>query len=383
MPKNKPRVKLFSNDKEAVFLSRPNRFIMLAEDGDAVLTCHCPNPGRLIEFLFPGETLILEKQRSETAKTGWTAVGIYYRQGIVPLCPSRANTAAETLILPTVIPGLSDVRREYTIGSSRFDFLAVDRSGNNHLIEVKACSLVEYGAAMFPDAPSVRALRHLEELADLADKGYCCHILFVIVHGNPERFIPALHTDPRFALGLRRYAEKVQLHASLIRCAPDGTAVLANPDVPVDIRHAALAAEDRGNYLILMEIAEAQDLAVGALGIITILPGWYVYAGSAQKNLSHRTARHLRKIRKRRHWHIDYLTACTKTMSALPILSYRNLECALARGLADLGGRPIPGFGCSDCRCGSHLFYFPDPPMANRGFVAMLLRYRHRESLQQ
>jgi sugar fermentation stimulation protein A len=393
-------VRLFTNDQEALFVRRPNRFLIIAQDGKRELACHCPNPGRLIEFLFPGVRLILEKRKPEQdtaaskAKTGWTVVGTYYQDRIAPLFSSRANKAAERVILNKIIPGLREIHPEYSIASSRFDFLCVDTEGKRHLIEVKACSLVEYGVAMFPDAPSGRAVKHLEELAELAHKGYCCHILFVIVHGDPGSFIPNLHTDPQFAGGLSRYGvgvgsdagvgvpgDKVRVHASLLRCDQAGRAILADPYIPVDLSHGDLAERDSGNYLILLEIPEQQAIEVGSLGTITFAAGWYVYTGSAQKNLSRRVNRHLRKTRKQTHWHIDYLTPYTSTIKALPIMSYGNLECDLAQSLSGLGGRPIPGFGCSDCHCGSHLFYFAKPPMGNRAFVEMLLQYRHIEGL--
>jgi sugar fermentation stimulation protein A len=132
-----------------------------------------------------------------------------------------------------------------------------------------------------------------------------------------------------------------------------------------------------------LELAETKPVEVGALGTITFLPGWYVYAGSARKNLSRRINRHLRKIRKQKHWHIDYLTPFAKTIKALPIMSYRNLECRLAAALGKLGGKAIPRFGASDCRCGSHLYYFQNSPIKDRAFVEMFLRYRHRESLRR
>jgi sugar fermentation stimulation protein A len=68
-------------------------------------------------------------------------------------------------------------------------------------------------------------------------------------------------------------------------------------------------------------------------------------------------------------------------MRALPILSYRNLECDLAKELERLGGKATPLFGCSDCRCGSHLYYFSAPPMENRDFADTLFRFRHVEAL--
>jgi sugar fermentation stimulation protein A len=247
---------------------------------------------------------------------------------------------------------------------------------------------VEYGAAMFPDAPSARALKHLEELAALHKEAYICHVLFVVVHGNPKVFIPNLHTDPAFSAALSRVEKPVKIHAALIRCDPEGNAVLINPALPVDLSHGKLAGNNSGSYLVVLEIPKTIKTEIGALGTLAFKAGWYVYAGSAMKNLSQRVSRHLRKIRKQKHWHLDYLSPFAKSISALPIVSYKNLECNLASTLEEIGGKGIPGFGSSDCRgaegrkCISHLFYFKNNPMENQAFVELVLRFRHEEWLR-
>jgi sugar fermentation stimulation protein A len=389
-------VKLFNPDRKAVLISRPNRFLIIAGDGEEELRCHCPNPGRMTEFMFPGTELILERRKEGQAKTDWTAAGLWYRGGVVPLFASRANRAAETLILPRIIPGLREVRCEFSPGASRFDFLCIGEKGRRHLVEVKACSLVEYGVAMFPDAPSVRALKHLEELAVLSGEGYVCHVLFVIMHGKPERFVPNLHTDPDFAAALSRYGKtagranregKVRVHAALLECGGDGSAALIREEIPVDLSYGELAAGNGGNYLLIMEMPEDREITVGSLGTagsrgsLHFGRGWYVYTGSARKNLKQRLSRHLRKVRKQKHWHVDYITPYTGRVRPLAIMSYRNLECDLAADMECLGGRPVPGFGCSDCHCGSHLFRFLEDPLENRAFTDTLFRYRHVEGL--
>jgi sugar fermentation stimulation protein A len=152
----------------------------------------------------------------------------------------------------------------------------------------------------------------------------------------------------------------------------------------VDLSHGELAASDGGNYLVLLELPESRTISVGALGPVFFEKGWYVYAGSARKNLSARMARHTRKRGKRMHWHIDYLCPSAGIIKTLPIMSYRNLECELARSLEKLGGRPVPGFGASDCAakgspCSSHLFRFPLAPLEDPRFTDLLFRYRHVE----
>jgi sugar fermentation stimulation protein A len=309
----------------------------------------------------------------------------------MPLYASRANLAAEKLMLDKIIPGLQEIHPEFALGGSRFDFLCIDNEGQRHLVEVKACSLVEHGVAMFPDAPSSRALKHLEELARLNEEGYICHGLFIITHGNPKIFIPNLHTDPQFAAALSKYCSPavegrispVQARAALIRCDGNGMAELAKASIPIDLSHGELAASDSGSYLIVLELAKKIRTEIGALGNITFEKGWYVYSGSALKNLSSRISRHLRKTHKKKHWHIDYLTPYAQSIKGFPVMSYQNLECKLAGDLIALGGKPVPGFGSSDCKakgskkaCISHLVFFLSPPLLNPEFTDLIFRYR-------
>ena len=394
------------------------------------VACHCPNPGRLLEFVIPGTELLLERRRASPRasrrahdradgdgrplpdggqgtvgrgdvdgrlapdglqtgagrpdrgpKTQWTAVAFRYRDKMVPLFSARANSVVEQGVLPVLFPAARHIQAEYTLADSRFDFMVQDEAGIAHLIEVKACSLVEEGIAMFPDAPSERAVKHIEELAELAKEGYRCHILFVIVHGNAERFIPNLHTDPEFSAALSRAARVIQVHAVTLEADEQGQGRIINMNVPVDLSFGSLAEANKGSYLIALELPDEIQVEVGSLGTVYFKAGWYVYSGSAQKNLSQRIARHLRHVRKQAHWHLDYLTAHAGKIVGLPIASYDNLECELADTLKRIGGEPVPRFGSSDCGCESHLFYFSAPPLKNRDFLTVLFYFRHRRSL--
>ncbi|MCE1157102.1 MAG: DNA/RNA nuclease SfsA [Spirochaetia bacterium] len=397
---------IFHNHREALFVRRPNRFLVIAADPETgeELPCHCPNPGSIAEFTIPGTRLILER-RQEGGKTAWTAAAVRYdggREAIVPLFSARANKAAETLVLPRLFPRTRRIQPEYTIGESRFDFFAEDRNGDRHLIEIKACSLVECGIAMFPDAPSARALKHLEELAVLSFAGYKTHVVFMIMHGNPGRLIPNLHSDPAFAVAMGRYAGRVDCRAYALRVDERGNASLASregsinyeslaireessnlaaAEVPIDLRHTELAQSDSGSYMMLLHLAHQVEIAVGGLGRLKFEPGWYIYCGSAKKGLAKRVARHRRKIGKALHWHIDYLVPHALSIKEIPIYSYRNLECDLAAALGSMGGKAIPRFGSTDCGCESHLFRFDTDPMKKRAFLDILFLFRHRKSL--
>jgi len=98
---------------------------------------------------------------------------------------------------------------------------------------------------------------------------------------------------------------------------------------------------------------------VGALGNVHFEEGIYVYVGSAQRDLEKRLKRHLRK-EKKLFWHIDYFLSNeqAKIEKVLFRQADKLAECAIAQELGRRG-EPVAGFGCSDCRCQSHLFWFP------------------------
>ncbi len=114
----------------------------------------------------------------------------------------------------------------------------------------------------------------------------------------------------------------------------------------------------KGCYFLVIENDSPQDIQVGALGGIFFPAGFYVYTGSAMGGLDQRIARHKRRGKKLR-WHIDYLLANTRLVDVHKIVTGRNIECILADALARRF-ESVPGFGCSDCRCKSHVFYHSD-----------------------
>ncbi|MGD9497957.1 MAG: DUF123 domain-containing protein [Armatimonadota bacterium] len=114
----------------------------------------------------------------------------------------------------------------------------------------------------------------------------------------------------------------------------------------------------RGTYVLVIRLARRATIRVGALGEIAFPAASYAYVGSAMGGLEQRITRHLR-LRKRCHWHIDHLLAHARVMHVLRLPGDERLECTIARALAERLDA-IPRFGCSDCRCQSHLFVHPD-----------------------
>ncbi|MFP3908223.1 MAG: GIY-YIG nuclease family protein [Archaeoglobaceae archaeon] len=115
----------------------------------------------------------------------------------------------------------------------------------------------------------------------------------------------------------------------------------------------------KGSYLLITHLSSARKIGIGKLGLIDFNPGYYIYTGSAMNNLEKRIKRHFMK-EKKLWWHIDYLTISAEPLYALGIPD-KKLECSLAGGLSAVFSQ-IKGFGCSDCKCNSHLFYCLEDP---------------------
>ncbi len=128
------------------------------------------------------------------------------------------------------------------------------------------------------------------------------------------------------------------------------------------IRWTALQCFVKGAYCILAVLPERRSIRIGSLGKVELPAGVYVYVGSAMAGVEQRIKRHVRKDKKKR-WHIDYLMQHAEYVSSFAIPSdTKAVECSVARTLErseDIVSS-VSRFGCSDCRCDSHLFYFGD-----------------------
>jgi len=187
--------------REGVFLHRVNRFSVLVQYKGQEILLHMPNPGKLGELLIPGEAVLWEAK--ETPRTQGLLQAIWHRGAWVPLVSVRANEMARIHLIPSLFPQ-EEVLAEVTHHLSRFDFFL---PGKKIFLEIKACTLVPGIRAQFPDAPSIRALKHMRELAALSPP-YHGEVWFIIVHGNPKSFSPAVHSDPEFSLAMADFFMK-------------------------------------------------------------------------------------------------------------------------------------------------------------------------------
>ncbi len=117
----------------------------------------------------------------------------------------------------------------------------------------------------------------------------------------------------------------------------------------------------KGAYVLIVLLDEDKEITVGKLGKHYFPKGYYTYVGSGMKNLEKRIERHLRRKKKLR-WHIDYLLKHGKVVDVIKFKSEKKIECSIARKISEIGRIVVENFGSTDCKCRTHLFYFPYNP---------------------
>lgn len=197
---------------KGIFLRRLNRFLAEVEVlGEGVRLAHVPTSGRLAELLIPGTEARLETHFGESVrKTKYTLVLIRTGEIWVDLRAARANRLFEEALKLGLVPGLAGFpfwKREVGYHDSRLDFaLREEATGRICLVEVKSVTLVREGTGFFPDAPTERGGRHLEELIRAVGEGYRGAVVFVAQRPDVKKVCPNDVTDPAFGRGLRKAA---------------------------------------------------------------------------------------------------------------------------------------------------------------------------------
>lgn len=178
----------------AVFHNRPNRFIGMISVNDSMKRCHVADTGRLKEILTENRQILVVKNREEL-KTDYTLIAAKMDDGWV-LVNTALHSKIVRLALEKGILGFvpTTIKSEVVFGNSRLDFL-VD---NTIFIEVKASNLLKQNTCLFPDAPTTRGKRHLEELIQAKKRGYQAIILLLGLR-NCSCFSPNPIIDKKFS----------------------------------------------------------------------------------------------------------------------------------------------------------------------------------------
>ena len=185
----------YSNITKAKFIERPNRFIAkVLVDGDE-LVVHVKNTGRCKELLLPGCEVYLEKASNPERKTLYDLVAVKKSGRIINI-----DSQAPNAVVKEYLQGKKEfdqIRPEYRYGNSRIDFF-MEKKDEKYLMEVKGCTLFIDGTGYFPDAPTQRGARHIEELIGAVKDGYHASMAFVIQGEGISEVRPNADTDKDF-----------------------------------------------------------------------------------------------------------------------------------------------------------------------------------------
>lgn len=192
--------------RKAFFIERPNRFIAYVQLDGEKETVHVKNTGRCAELLVPGAPVYIQESVNPARKTKWDLIAVEKGKRMINMDSQIPNKVVQEWIEGgNLFPDVRLVRPETTYGNSRFD-LYVEAGDSRIFIEVKGVTLEEDGVCRFPDAPSDRAVKHMEELVRAKKEGYETYVFFVIQMKDVRYFTPNTDTHPAFAETLKKAA---------------------------------------------------------------------------------------------------------------------------------------------------------------------------------
>ena len=225
----------YQSVKKAVFLRRPNRFIAQVELEGAEETVHVKNTGRCRELLVPGAAVYLAEGTNPNRKTRYDLIAVEKGDRLINMDAQAPNRVfGEWAAAGGFRSGLTLLRPETTWGNSRFDFYwESSENGRKGFVEVKGVTLEEGGAVYFPDAPTERGVKHVEELMACLAAGYEAALFLVVQMEGVAFWSPNDRTHPAFGEAVRRAAAAgVEILCRDCRVTPDSL----NMGEPVEIR---------------------------------------------------------------------------------------------------------------------------------------------------
>lgn len=202
-------------DFEATFIARPNRYLAKVDIDGSIELAHVHDPGRLQELLYTGNKVLLRKASNTNRKTAYDVIAAKLGDEWILINSAFHRKISEAILGNSEINPIKDLleyKAEVKYGKSRFDFYIQSKKGTIWL-ETKGCTLSENKVAIFPDAPTTRGLRHIQELTEIAKAGKEKAAVLILVLTDSNTFRPNSITDPKFTeafyeameLGVRIY----------------------------------------------------------------------------------------------------------------------------------------------------------------------------------
>ena len=221
------------------FIERPNRFIAYVNIAGRKETVHVKNTGRCRELLIPGATVYVQESDNPNRKTKWDLIGVKKGNRMINMDSQITNAVVKEWIEKgNLFANPSLIKPETTYGQSRFD-LYVEEGERKAFIEVKGVTLEEDGIVRFPDAPTERGVKHVEELCHAVSEGYEAYVIFVIQMDKVSYFTPNERTHKAFGDALRK-AKKAGVHILAYDCKVKKDSISLYKEVPVILEQVQL-----------------------------------------------------------------------------------------------------------------------------------------------
>ena len=224
----------YDNIKKAKFISRPNRFIANIEVNGCKEVAHVKNTGRCRELLPEGAEIYVYESGNKERKTKYDLITVKKGKRLINMDSQAPNKIFhEWVIKGNLFKNITRIKPECKWGNSRFDFY-IEADGKKIFVEVKGVTLEEDGVVRFPDAPTERGVKHINELILAKDNGFDAYIVFVVQMSDVLYLEPNYKTHKEFGDALKLAKEKgVKIFA--VDCVVTEDAVTADKLVPVKI----------------------------------------------------------------------------------------------------------------------------------------------------
>ena len=222
----------YDNTMKAIFLRRPNRFIAHIEVDGREEVCHVKNTGRCRELLTDRATIYVEHHDNPNRKTKYSLIAVEKGDLLINMDSQAPNkVVGEWLLAKEPFGKVKLLKPECTYGSSRFDFY-LETEAEKIFIEVKGVTLEEDGIVRFPDAPTERGVKHLEELCACVEAGYKAAVIFVVQMEGMQHFEPNDRTHLQFGEALRQ-ARKAGVEVLAYECKVTPSSLEITKSIPI------------------------------------------------------------------------------------------------------------------------------------------------------
>lgn len=197
----------YEKTKQGIYLERPNRFIARVLVDGKETVCHVKNTGRCRELFVPGAQVTLEDCAHPGRKTRYDVISVKKDGQWINIDSQVPNQAVrEWISKGNLFSEQAVIQSEKRYGNSRFD-LYVEDKGVRAFVEVKGVTLKERRTAKFPDAPTARGIKHIQELIQCTEDGFEAYLIFVIQMKGVLEFRPNWDTQPEFGESLLEAAQ--------------------------------------------------------------------------------------------------------------------------------------------------------------------------------